>query len=155
MVGDDNRDVLILEGATVIDGGGGPPIVESAVFIENEHIIRISKKGEIDKPRAARTIDVTGKFLLPGLIDLHVHYDGWMGELFLVHGVTAVKDMGNDIEWMSEVTRQIEDGEIAGPRIFYVGNGLDAPPPVREHHVGLGSTADARLAVRALHEKAR
>jgi imidazolonepropionase-like amidohydrolase len=150
----ENTDgLLMIEGGTLIDGGGGPPLKESAVLIGGEKIIRVGKKGEIETPRIARTIDATGKFLLPGLIDIHVHYDGWMGELFLAHGVTTVKDMGNDIEWMSEVSRQINEGKIIGPRIFYVGNGLDAPPPVREHHVGLGSPAEARHAVAALHEK--
>lgn len=153
MIGEDKKESLILEGGTLIDGNGGPPLNEAAVLIEKGKIVRVGKKGEIEKPDTIRTIDVTGKFLLPGLIDMHVHYDGWMGELFLAHGVTTVKDMGNDIEWMSEVSRQIEAGEIAGPRIFYVGNGLDAPPPVREHHVGLGSPMDARRAVAALHEK--
>jgi imidazolonepropionase-like amidohydrolase len=61
--------------------------------------------------------------------------------------------MGNDIEWMSAVNRQINDGEIVGPRIFYVGNGLDAPPPVREHHIGLESPEQGNRAVAALHEK--
>ncbi|HKY04725.1 MAG TPA: hypothetical protein VJQ56_07545, partial [Blastocatellia bacterium] len=145
--------LLMIEGGTLIDGTGGPPIKESAVLIEGEKIITVGRKGEVERPGSARIIDATGKFLLPGLIDIHVHYDGWMGEMFLAHGVTTVKDMGNDIEWMSEVSRQIEAGEIIGPRIFYVGNGLDAPPPVREHHVGLGSAAQARRAVAALHEK--
>jgi imidazolonepropionase-like amidohydrolase len=153
MAYDDTTTPVVLEGGTLIDGMGGTPLDESAVLIEKGRIVRAGKKGEIDKPGDARTIDVTGKFVLPGLIDMHVHYDGWMGELFLTHGVTTVKDMGNDIEWMSEVSRQIEDGEITGPRIFYVGNGLDAPPPVRDHHVGLGSPADAKRAVAALHEK--
>jgi imidazolonepropionase-like amidohydrolase len=143
----------MIEGGALIDGTGGPPLKESAVLIEGERFIRIARKGEIEKPGSATFIDATGKFLLPGLIDIHVHYDGWMGELFLANGVTTVKDMGNDIEWMSEVSRQTEDGKITGPRIFYVGNGLDAPPPVREHHVGLGSPSEARRAVAALHEK--
>ncbi|HSE97634.1 MAG TPA: amidohydrolase family protein [Blastocatellia bacterium] len=145
--------LLMIEGGTLIDGTGGPPINDSAVLIEGEKIIRVGRKGEVEKSGSTRAIDATGKFLLPGLIDIHVHYDGWMGEMFLAHGVTTVKDMGNDIEWMSEVSRQIEAGEITGPRIFYVGNGLDAPPPVRDHHVGLGSPDEARRAVAALHEK--
>jgi imidazolonepropionase-like amidohydrolase len=153
MIDKKEKGLFVFEGGTLIDGAGGPPIREAAVLIDGEKIVRVGRMGEIEKPGSARTIDVTGRFLLPGLIDMHVHYDGWMGELFLAHGVTTVKDMGNDVEWMSAVSRQINDGEIVGPRIFYVGNGLDAPPPVREHHVGLESPEQGKRAVKALHEK--
>jgi imidazolonepropionase-like amidohydrolase len=76
-----------------------------------------------------------------------------MGELFLAHGVTTVKDLGNVVEWISAVSADVEQGRMRGPRIFYVGNGLDAPPPARETHVGIDSPETARHAVRLLHSR--
>jgi imidazolonepropionase-like amidohydrolase len=84
---------------------------------------------------------------------MHVHYHDWMGELFLAHGVTTVKDLGNVVEWISTVSADVESGKMRGPRIFYVGNGLDAPPPGRETHVGLDSPEMAKRAVRLLHSR--
>ena len=58
-------------------------------------------------------IDATGRFVLPGLIDVHVHYFEWMGELFLAHGVTAVKDVGNDVEWIATASDEVASGSGA------------------------------------------
>ncbi|HXG67677.1 MAG TPA: amidohydrolase family protein [Blastocatellia bacterium] len=152
MLEQDPNETIALVGGTVIDGVGGAPLRDAVVIIKDGKILRVGGKGEVPYAGATKVIDVAGKYLLPGLIDLHVHYDGWMGELFLAHGVTTVKDMGNDIEWMSTVSREVEEGKVRGPRIFYVGNGLDAPPPVREHHVGLDNAEMARRAVELLYE---
>lgn len=144
-------DVLALVGGTLIDGEGGVPLQNAVVLIKGDRIAEVGGKGEIRVPDTAKAISLTGQFLLPGLIDMHVHYAGWMGELFLAHGVTTIKDMGNDVDWMRTVSREVSEGLVRGPRISYVGNGLDAPPPVRDHHVGLDNLKMARGAVRALH----
>ena len=59
-------------------------------------------------------VDLDGRFVLPGLIDVHVHYFEWMGELFLAHGVTTVKDVGNDIAWIASTRDEIEAGTRQG-----------------------------------------
>jgi imidazolonepropionase-like amidohydrolase len=144
---------IALVGGTLIDGNGGAPVKDAVVLIEGDRIIKVGPKDKIKYPKTARVIDVTGKYLLPGLIDMHVHYDGWMGELFLAHGVTTVKDLGNDVEWISAMSADIERGKVSGPRLFYVGNGLDAPPPAREHHVGIDNPEMAKQAVTLLHSR--
>ena len=97
-------------------------------------------------------MDITGRFVLPGLIDVHVHYFEWMGELFLAHGVTTVKDVGNDIAWIASTRDEVECGRAHGPRIFFTGNGLDIPPPRRDHFIGIESDEMARRVVNILHE---
>lgn len=145
-------DTLALVGGTLIDGEGGAPLQNAVVLIKGDRIAEVGSKGATRLPDTAEIIDLTGQFVQPGLIDMHVHYAGWMGELFLVHGVTTIKDMGNDVEWMRTVSREVEEGTVRGPRISYVGNGLDAPPPVRDHHVALDNLEMARSAVKALHK---
>ena len=103
--------------------------------------------------RVPTVIDATGRFALPGLIDVHVHYFDWMGELFLAHGVTAVKDVGNDVEWIATASDEVASGAARGPRIFYTGNGLDVPPPRRDHFIGLEDAEMARQVVPLLAEK--
>jgi imidazolonepropionase-like amidohydrolase len=67
--------------------------------------------------------------------------------------VTTVKDLGNDVEWISVMSADIESGKVSGPRIFYVGNGLDMPPPARDHHIGLENPRMAKQAVTLLHSR--
>lgn len=145
------NNTFALVGGTLIDGEGGAPLQNAVVLIKGDRIAAVGIKDKIQLPEATRIIDMSGKFLLPGLIDMHVHYAGWMGELFLAHGVTTIKDMGNDVEWISTVSREVEAEKFRGPRIFFVGNGLDAPPPARDHHIGLNNPEMARRAVEPLH----
>lgn len=146
------EQLFALVGATIIDGVGGPPLNNGVVVIAGNRIAQVGSKGEVSIPAGAKQIDLSGKFILPGLIDLHVHYDGWMGELFLRHGVTSIKDLGNDAEWMATVSDAIEEGRARGPRIYYVGNAIDAPPPARDHHIGVDTPELATRAVELLHQ---
>ena len=143
----------VMTGGTVIDGTGRPPIKDAVVLIRGNRIIRVGPRGKIKYSRTAHIIDVAGKYLLPGLIDIHVHYNDWMGEMFLANGVTTVKDVGNYVEWISVVSEEVEQGKVRGPRIFYVGNGLDSPPPKRDHFIGLESPQMAKQVVKLLHER--
>jgi imidazolonepropionase-like amidohydrolase len=139
-------------GGTIIDGRGGPPIADGVLVVDGDRIAAVGRRDELPVPEGADVVDTTGRHLLPGLIDVHVHYFEWMGELFLAHGVTSVKDVGNDVEWIATAGREIERGEARGPRIYYTGNGLDVPPPRRDHFIGLVDPAMARQVVALLAE---
>lgn len=148
-----NNQYLVLAGGTLIDGRGGQPQDNSAIVIKGRRIAEVRSNNGFDYGESAKVIDIAGKFVLPGLIDIHVHYSDWMGQLFLSHGVTTVKDLGNDIEWISSISDEIDGGKIHGPRIVYVGNGLDAPPPERNTHVGISDPKSAKRAVELLRSK--
>jgi imidazolonepropionase-like amidohydrolase len=143
--------VIVIVGATVIDCTGRPPLIDGVVVIEGNKIKAVGRKGQLLPPPGARVIEASGKTVLPGLIDMHVHYREWQGELFLANGITTVKDLGNPVEWISELGRMQAGGTLRGPRIFYVGNNLDAPPPEGDHNVGITNASDAERAVRLLH----
>ncbi len=147
------EQVIALVGGTVIDGNGKPPVPDAVVLIKGNKIIQVGSRRKVKYQPTARVIDATGKFVLPGLVDMHVHYHDWMGELFLANGVTTVKDLGNDILWVAEVSAGVEQGKIRGPRIFYVGDGIDTPPPARETHVAVDNPLMAKRAVDLLHSK--
>src|SRR4030095_14869935 len=144
--------VTVIEGGTLIDGTGGPPVENAVVVIRGNRIIAICKKGTVSVPKDARIITASQKFILPGLIDLHVHYAEWHGELHLIHGVTTVKDTGNPVEWLEALSSAISAGRVVGPRLFYTGNSLTSPKPIRDHHIGLESPEMGRLAVRILQK---
>jgi imidazolonepropionase-like amidohydrolase len=145
------RAVTVITGATIINGTGQFPIRKGVVVMEGDKIKAVGRQGDVRVPQGARVIDASGKYLAPGLIDMHVHYREWQGELFLTSGVTSVKDLGNPVEWISELGRRQAEGRWRGPRIFFVGNNLDAPPPEGEHHVGVASRRDYEKVMEALH----
>ena len=129
----ERADTTVLIGATLIDGTGGPPATDVTITIRGDRIESVGPREDVPIDPDAHVIDLDGKFVLPGLIDVHVHYFEWMGDLFLTHGVTTVKDVGNDLEWIASTRDQIEAGTARGPRLFFTGNGLDTPPPRRDH----------------------
>src|SRR5215470_10158115 len=146
------QEVVFLGGA-IIDGNGGAPIQDGAVVIRGGRIVQVGKRSAVRYSKAAKIIDTSGKDMLPGLIDIHVHYNDWMGEMFLAHGVTTVKDVGNDVDWVATISSEVEQGKVRGPRIFYVGNGLNTPPPRRDHFIGLTSPEMGKRVVRLLHDR--
>lgn len=146
-------EMTAIVGATLIDGTGGVPLKDSVILIKGNRIAQVGTKSSVKFPKSTKIVDAAGKFVLPGLIDMHVHYHDWMGELFLANGVTTVKDLGNDIVWISDVSAAVEQGKINGPRIFYVGDGIDTPPPARETHVVVENAAQAKRVVDIQHGK--
>ena len=90
---------IVVQGGRLIDGNGGKPLDQATVVIEGNRIQRVAQ-GKTDLPPQARIIDAEGKTIFPGLIDNHVHYRTNSGELFIAHGVTSVRDLGNPIDWI-------------------------------------------------------
>lgn len=76
-----DSNLLVLTGATVIDGLGGSPIPEAVVLVEGDKIKAVGAKGT-SYPSGATVVELSGKVIIPGLIDSHTHYEEWMGEMF-------------------------------------------------------------------------
>lgn len=142
-----------LVGGVLIDGLSGPPVADSVLVVDRDRIVSVGDRSSVTVPPEAELVDMHGRYLLPGLIDVHVHYFEWMGEMFVVHGVTSVKDVGNDVDWIATARDEVGPGRSAGPRIFFTGNGLDVPPPRRDHFIGIENDEMARDVVRALHSR--
>jgi hypothetical protein len=92
-----------------------------------------------------------GLYVLPGLIDMHVHHippdSELYGLLFLVHGITTVRDTGDFSGAILEKRQQLQDGEYPGPRLFACGPIIDADPPWWPGSRVVRDVADARAAV--------
>jgi imidazolonepropionase-like amidohydrolase len=119
--------VLVIEGGTLIDGTAAAPLPNSTIVIENGKIESLGPRASVRIPAGARVLDAKGKFVIPGLIDSHVHYRSWMGELFLNHGITTVFDLGDDTDWILGVRQAEREGRVQMPRIFVAGLAINRP----------------------------
>ena len=99
----------------------------------------------------ARRIDGTGKYLIPGLWDMHVHYD-WNYEdatpLLLANGIVGVREMFGTVGTVKEIRRKTAAGKIYGPEIVTSGAVVDGPNPTWSGSVAVSDTATARRVVR-------
>lgn len=136
---------VVIQGGRLIDGNGGKPVENATIMTEGNRIKRVAA-GKIDFPKEARVIDAGGKTILPGLIDNHVHYRDFYGELFLAHGVTTVRDLGNPLEWILAQRDAVNLGKVAGPRIFCAGGGIYGRGWLA-HHIVPANPEEARRAI--------
>ena len=121
---------LVIQGGTLIDATGRPPIEDAVIVIEGERIKSVGKRGEVAIPRGARVIDAKGKTILPGFIDGHCHLLDFIGEIYLHLGITTCPDITqNDDEWTLAQKNGTNLGKIRGPRIWSTGGRLVGPPP--------------------------
>lgn len=115
-------EVLAIIGGTLIDGTGGEPVPDSAVVIEKGRIIAAGPRGKVKIPHGADKVDARGKTILPGLWDMHAHFEQveW-GPIYLAAGVTTVRDCGNEFEFLTSVRDAIQNGRGLGPRLLVAG----------------------------------
>jgi imidazolonepropionase-like amidohydrolase len=143
---------LALVGGMLITGLDAPPLHHAAVLIEGERITRVGRAAELELPPDAERVDTSGRVMLPGLIDLHVHliilghgdydrWDPWIAENRLVErvmeisarqlllaGVTSAVDLGGTLAESLAVRDRIRRGEIPGPRMWMSGPWITRDP---------------------------
>src|SRR5712692_7789084 len=139
---------LVLLHATVIDATGAPARSDMTVVMTGSQISAPGETGHVRVPPEAQVVDATGKFVIPGLWDMHVHWN--LKEylpLFIANGVTGVRLM-----WGSprhHAWRQaIEQGTLLGPRLIIASPIVDGPQPIWPGSTTVANAAEAREAVR-------
>jgi imidazolonepropionase-like amidohydrolase len=113
---------IALVGATLVDGTGRAAIADSVVLVKDGRIVKVGARNEMEIPKNAQLIDARGKTILPGLWDMHAHFEQveW-GPIYLAAGVTTVRDCGNELEYITAVRDTIAEGHGLGPRILAAG----------------------------------
>jgi imidazolonepropionase-like amidohydrolase len=123
------RKPLVFTHVTLIDATGAAAQPNMMVVIAGERIAAIGQSGKVPIPKGSQVIDATGKFLIPGLWDMHAHL-AKAGEntlpLFLVNGVTSVRDMGGDAELLVKWRKEVAEGKRLGPHIKTSGPILES-----------------------------
>jgi imidazolonepropionase-like amidohydrolase len=147
---------------TVIDTAGGPPRPNTTVVIEGDRISYVGN-GRLYALKQAHVIDGTGKYLIPGLWDMHVHtfFGDWVPggkevtlPLFIANGITGVRDMGSDLDLILAARRDIASGSLLGPRMIVAGPMLDGPKTQFPASITIATPDDGRRAVGMLKNRA-
>lgn len=143
--------VLVLQGATLIDGTGRPPVQNAVIVIEGGRIKAVGTRGQVSTPAGAQVINLSGRTVLPGLIDGHVHLRDYQVPMFLPYGITTIADIHNDTAWSIAEREALKDGRIKGPRMFVSGARVTGPlgPPTTDGSF-VRTPEEARAYVRTL-----
>jgi imidazolonepropionase-like amidohydrolase len=163
----------VYEGARLIDGSGGVAIDDSAFVVADGKFTQVGRKGELSAPADAARVDLTGKTVMPGLIDAHVHLGYRKGTTFTADnftreniadqlhqfshwGVSAVLSTGTDIgDLIFQLRNATRSPGFRGPLIRTAWRGIAPPdagpfPPMRAAPFGVRTEAEARADVREL-----
>lgn len=149
---------------TLIDATGAPKRQDMTVVVVGSRIRDVGPTARIAVPKDARVVDASGKYLIPGLLDMHVHLFSnasrpatnlkeWAFPLFVANGVTGVRDMWtdpDDIALAKQWEREIQVGALVGPRIAWSSRIIDGEPPIWPHSLVVQTADEARRAVRGL-----
>jgi imidazolonepropionase-like amidohydrolase len=113
---------LALVHAHLIDATGKPPLDDATVVVDDCRIRAVGKGADVTVPAGADVEDLHGRTVLPGLWDMHAHFEQveW-GPVYLAAGVTTVRDCGNEFDFITAVRDAIEGGRGLGPRLLLAG----------------------------------
>jgi imidazolonepropionase-like amidohydrolase len=139
----------------VVDTAGASVQPDMTVVIEGDHIAAVGKAKDLKMPGSAQVVDARGKFLIPGLWDMHVHTfrhdprskNTWFFPLFIANGVTGVRDMwttGEDFPQVVQFRKGLADGSFLGPRYGAVGWLVDGPDPIFSYSDVVRTPEEAR-----------
>ena len=138
-----NDRVIILEGATLIDGTATLPQPNTTIVINGSRIMYVSNNTvnnyDLNSSAAKNVINLTGKYIIPGLFDMHAHvanvlknsYNQSESEnmlrMLLAYGVTTIRNPGGPTEQSVALRENVSEGKIVGPQIFTAGQLLNTP----------------------------
>jgi imidazolonepropionase-like amidohydrolase len=142
-----NSGVLAIVGGKMVDVATGETTPDAVILVGNGKILKAGAKAAVAVPAGAKIIHAEGKTILPGLWDMHAHFEQaeW-GPAYLAAGVTTVRDCGNEFNYINAVKRAIDDGAGIGPHILKAGI-IDGPGPMGLGIVRASTPQEARYAV--------
>jgi imidazolonepropionase-like amidohydrolase len=119
---------LVFLHSRLLDPAAGTVRPATTVVVSGDRITAVGDDGKVAVPDGAEVVDAKGRTLMPGLWDMHVHLVSQDGLLHLAAGVTTVRDMANDTDYLLDLRRRFDAGEALGPRVILAGF-IDGPGP--------------------------
>jgi imidazolonepropionase-like amidohydrolase/Tol biopolymer transport system component len=130
---DKPQGTVVLRGARIITMKGDEVIASGDIVVRNNRIVAVGRRGSVSIPSGARTIDVSGKTIIPGFVDIHAHtWVAWgvhrsqVSQFLaqLAYGVTTQRDPQTSSDDVVTYSDLMETGEMIGPRIYSTGRGI-------------------------------
>jgi len=147
---------LAIEHVRVVDVRSGAVLPDQTVLVANGRIAAVGPSPSV-RGAGGRTIDATGRYLVPGLWDAHVHSvenAAWHLPLFVAHGITAIRSFNPGTDDAIQLTQSVRDrlgrGDLLGPRMIAGGPSVDGSPPAATKPIIASSADEARRAVDTL-----
>jgi imidazolonepropionase-like amidohydrolase len=159
------QPTIAVEHVNIVDVIAGDIRNDQTVLISNGKITVAGAAAGVTPPPDARVISAQGKYLLPGLWDMHVHLrsdenkpdirlaaeNESMLDLFLPNGIVGIREMGGDLaDQVIQWRKEIRAGKRSGPRIITAGRKIDNNPPAWAGSIGVANQDEARQAVRQI-----
>ncbi len=145
-----SADGIALVGATLIDGTGGPPLADAAVVIRRGRVESVGAHAAFQLPKRTSEVDLTGRWIIPGLIDAHTHVSqaaSWAPSRYLAWGVTTVRDAHGALSTVVAFRRRANSERSQAPRVYAAGAMIDGLPTTYPDAIGVSSDDEARRAV--------
>jgi imidazolonepropionase-like amidohydrolase len=155
---------LLIDNVTVIDLHDGRLLERRNIAVRDGRIVAVGEAGGAARFQPARTIDAAGKFAIPGLWDMHVHFGGGAAlidenrdllTLYVAHGVTTVRDAAGDLSpQVLQWREQIRTGELQGPTIYTSGPKIEGKGSIWPGDLEVANETELRAAfdqLQALH----
>lgn len=155
-------DDVAFNHVTVVDVVEGSLVRDQMVRVSAGRIVEVRPAAGARIPKAVRVVDATGKFLIPGLWDMHTHLLGGVPPgcpevtfpLAVAHGVMGIREVGSYLDILYAWREEVESGRMVGPRIVGTGNLIDGVPPVYPGIATVSRTAiEARQTVDLLSRR--
>jgi imidazolonepropionase-like amidohydrolase len=142
---------IAITGATILDMTARRPVVGTVVIVDGR-ITAVGPSNRVTIPADAVVLDATGKFVMPGLWDMHAHFEQveW-GPIYLAAGVTTVRDVGNELDFVVAVRDEVAAGKGIGPRMLLAGI-IDGPGPNGLGAIRAATAEEARQRVDRYHD---
>ena len=153
-------EMLILTNVNVVNTRDGGVEEGVTVVITKDRITGVGKVGFVPEGRNIHVINANGKYLIPGLWDMHVHSafvsPAWdekvIYPLYIANGVTVVRDMGGDPDVLDKRRTRIESGELLGPHMILAGPFLAGGKSDRQT-IAVNTPEEARRAVDTVKDR--
>lgn len=147
------RRPLAIRDVTIIDVTDGSLLHGQTVLVEGDRISAVGRAGKVAVPPDALVVDGAGRFLIPGLWDMHTHTLSrwrWAFPLHVANGVTGIRDLATDVPLaeLRQLRAEVAAGKVTGPRFVAAGPLIDGPGSRR--YVSVTTAAEARAAVDSL-----
>lgn len=132
---------------TVIDTAAGTSEPDMTVVVKGDRVVDAGRSTALKPPDKALIVDAKGKYLTPGLWDMHAHFVQRSVSIYLANGVTGVRDMADDIDQVRKLRDQVASGEVIGPRIYFCGPHVDGPSQRQSGNLIVKTPQEGRDAV--------